>query len=844
MANNEEKLLDYLKRVTADLRQTQRRLREVEAAGGEPIAVVGMACRYPGDVRSPEDLWRLVAEGREAISEFPADRGWDLDGLFDPDPDRAGHTYTTHGGFLDRLGDFDAAFFGISPREATAMAPQQRLLLEVSWEALEHAGIDPTSLAGSRTGTFMGCNQLDYCWNVPEIPAGYEGYLTTGSAASVVSGRVAYALGLEGPAVTVDTACSSSLVALHLAGQSLRSRETSLVLAGGVAVMATPAEFVGFSEQRGLAPDGRCKPFSDDADGMSLSEGVGVLVLERLVDARRNGHRVLAVLSGSAVNSDGASNGLTAPNGPSQQRVIREALANARLTVADVDAVEAHGTGTTLGDPIEAQALMATYGRDRPADRPLRIGSIKSNVGHAQAAAGVAGVIKMIMALRHRVLPPTLNVTKPSTAVDWSAGTVSLLTEAVAWPRGGRPRRAGVSSFGISGTNAHVIVEEAPEAEPEPERSLTPEAVAGPVPWLLSARSDQALRAQAARLRDHVETAHGPYGDDAGAPASPVDVGHSLLTGRAALPHRTVVLGRDGDALRQGVAAVADGRPAPNVVSGAVLGDGRVVFVFPGQGSQWAGMAVELLDSSPVFAARVGECAAALAPHVDWSLTDVLRGVDGVPGLDRVDVVQPVLWAVMVSLAAVWRSFGVEPAAVVGHSQGEIAAACVAGALSTEDAARVVALRSRALLAISGRGGMVSVPLPADEVRARVAAYDGRVSVAALNGPAATVVSGDVDALDHLLAACEADGVRARRIDVDYASHSVHVEAIEDELARVLAGITPRPSEVPFYSTLVGEPVDTMTLDAGYWYRNLRNPVRFAPVVRRLLDDGFGIFVE
>jgi acyl transferase domain-containing protein len=848
-ASTEQRLLDYLKRVTADLRLTQRRLREREAADDEPIAVVGMACRYPGGANSSEELWQLVAEGREAISDFPADRGWNLADLFDSDPDRPGHTYVTRGGFLDRLGDFDAAFFGISPREATAMAPQQRLLLETSWHALEHAGIDPTSLAGTRTGTFVGCNQLDYCWNVPEIPAGYEGHMTTGSAAAVVSGRVAYALGLEGPAVTVDTACSSSLVALHLAVRSLRARETSLALAGGVAVMATPVEFVGFSEQRGLSQDGRCRSFSADADGMGLAEGVGVLVVERLADARRHGHRVLAVVRGSAVNQDGASNGLTAPNGPSQQRVIRDALAAARLTPDQVDAVEAHGTGTTLGDPIEAQALLATYGADRPADRPLRLGSIKSNLGHTQAAAGVAGVIKMIEALRHGVLPPTLHADAPTPAVDWSAGAVSLLTEAMPWTADGRPRRAAVSSFGISGTNAHVILEEAPDESAGSEQSGEPDEAADPsgselpaarplgsdrLPWVVSARSAEALAASAARLADGVAARQG---------VSAPDVAHSLVAGRAALSHRAVVVGADMAELSGGLAALAQGSPAGNVVSG-VAGDPRVVLVFPGQGSQWAGMAVELLDSSPVFAGRIAECEAALAPWVDWSLTSVLRGAAGAPGLDRVDVVQPVLWAVMVSLASVWQSFGVEPAAVVGHSQGEIAAACVAGALSLADGAKVVALRSQALLALAGRGGMVSVPLPVSDVEVLLKPYAGAVGVAALNGPSSTVVSGDTDALDELLAQCEADGIRAKRIAVDYASHSAHVDGLRNELLTALSDISAQISDTPFYSTVTGERLDPAHLSADYWVRNLREPVRFAPVIEDLAQRGHGLFVE
>ncbi|WP_372453071.1 type I polyketide synthase, partial [Actinomadura parmotrematis] len=633
----------------------------------------------------------------------------------------------------------------------------------------------------------------DYATDLGEVPADLEGYLGTGSSGSVASGRVSYTLGLEGPAVTVDTACSSSLVALHLAAQSLRSGESSLALAGGVAVMARPTSFVEFTRQGALAADGRCKAFADAADGTAWSEGVGVLVLERLSDARRNGHEVLAVVRGSAVNQDGASNGLTAPNGPSQERVIRQALANAGLTGADVDAVEGHGTGTRLGDPIEAQALLATYGQDRPDDQPLWLGSLKSNIGHAQAAAGAAGVIKMVQALRHRVLPATLHVDAPSSKVDWSAGAVRLLAEARDWPEVDRPRRAGVSSFGVSGTNAHVIIEQAPDAAaPGDPQAPDPDVVALP----LSARAVPALRAQAERLRDAVLDRPG---------TRLADIGSSLATTRAALHHRAVVVAGDRSEALTALGALAAGAPAPTVVTGTADVDGRTAFVFPGQGTQWAGMGADLLEASPAFAARFAECAAALAPHLDWSLTDALRGP-----LDRVDVVQPLSFAVMVALAEVWRSYGVEPDAVVGHSQGEIAAAHVAGALSLEDAARVVALRSQAIArGLAGRGGMASIALPVEDVTARLAPG---LEIAAVNGPTSAVVAGDPTALDELVAALDAEGVRARRIAVDYASHTSHVESIKDELADLLSGIAPQPARIPFFSTVEARWLDTTHL--------------------------------
>ncbi|MGO4461370.1 beta-ketoacyl synthase N-terminal-like domain-containing protein, partial [Streptomyces sp. M-16] len=648
--------------------------RHTGGPADEPIAVVAMACRFPGGTDSPEALWEVLAAGRDVTGPFPTDRGWDLEGLYDPEG-RPGTHYVRAGGFLDGATLFDPAFFGISPREAAAMDPQQRLLLETSWEALERAGFDPLALKGTDTGVFIGATFQDYGPRLHEGTESTEGYLMTGSTPSVASGRIAYTLGLEGPAVTVDTACSSSLVALHLAAQSLRQGECTLAVAGGVTVMPTPGLFVELTRQRALSADGRCKSFSADADGTGWAEGAGVLLLEKLSDARRNGHQVLAVIRGSATNQDGASNGLTAPNGPSQQRVIRQALANAGVTADTVDAVEAHGTGTKLGDPIEAHALLATYGQGRPEDRPLWLGSLKSNTGHTQQAAGVAGVIKMILALRHGILPKTLHAEERSPHIDWSAGSVELLTEARPWPAAGEtghPRRAGVSSFGISGTNAHLILEEAP-ATPEPDTE-TP-AAAGPVAWLLSAKTEGALREQAQRLRAHA-AAHPDTPDTA--------VAAALAGHRSVFPHRAAVLGTSRQELLAGLEAP--------LVSGVADAGGKTVFVFPGQGSQWAGMAVELLDSSPVFAARFAEVAGAVEAHVDWSVEGVLRG-DG--DLTRIEVLQPVLFTVMVSLAELWRAAGVVPDAVVGHSQGEIAAAVVSGALSLEDGARVVVLRSQ-----------------------------------------------------------------------------------------------------------------------------------------------------
>ena len=835
MADQLQNATEALRRALVQIDRLKNQNRSLLERSGEPIAVVGMACRYPGGVESPEGLWNMVAEGRDVVSDMPADRGWDVDGLFDPDPDAPGKSYARSGGFVDDVADFDAGFFGIAPSEALAMDPQQRMLLELSWEALERAGVDPTSLRGSATGVFAGVISGGYGMSDDAI----EGYRLTGMTSSVTSGRVAYVLGLEGPAVSIDTACSSSLVALHMAVQALRLGECDLALAGGVTVNATPTIFVEFSRHRGLAPDGRCKPYAGAADGVGWAEGGGVLAVERLSDAQRLGHPILAVVRGSAVNQDGASNGLTAPNGPSQQRVVRAALANAGLSTSQVDVVEGHGTGTPLGDPIEAQALLSTYGQDRT--RPLWLGSVKSNMGHTQAAAGVAGVIKMIEAMRHEQLPASLHVDAPSPHVDWTAGAVSLLTESQPWPAASTPRRAGVSSFGISGTNAHVILESAPDSTEapadEPAAQPVPTPAAPLLPWVLSAKSTEALHGQAARLASHL--ARHPELDDR-------DVAWTLA-GRSAFEHRAVLLGTDREQLLAGLAELTSGELGARTVTGSATPVGKVAFVFPGQGSQWVGMGLALMEASPVFAAKLAECADALSEFVDWSLLGVLSSEAGEPGLDRVDVVQPALFAIMVSLAELWRSVGVTPDAVIGHSQGEIAAAYVAGALSLRDAARVVTLRSKLLVELSGSAGMVSLACGADRARELLTGLDvdpTLADVAVVNGRSAVVVSGETSALDALTAQCEALEIRARRIDVDYASHSAQVEAIEGRLRDALADITPRSTRTAFFSTVTGDLVDTATLDADYWYRNIRQTVQFDQAVRSACTHGYRAFVE
>ncbi len=818
------------------------------SAAADDVAIVSMACRVPGGADDPQALWRLLSEGRDAVREVPPAR-WSVSGLHDPDPDAAGTAYSLRGGFLDGgIDGFDAAFFGITPREAAAMDPQQRLLLRVCWEAIERAGIVPETLSGSATGVYVGMYESGY---LSSASLGrLDGHVGTGSSGAVASGRVAYTLGLHGPAVTVDTACSSSLVALHLAARALLSGECDLALAGGVSLLVTPRAHVEFSRLRGLSPSGVCSPFSQHADGVVWAEGCGVLLLKRLRDARHDGDRILAVVKGSAINQDGRSQGLSAPNGLAQERVLRAALDAAGLAPGQIDYVEAHGTGTALGDPIEARALAAVFGPARPAGRALPIGSMKSNLGHMQAAAGIGGVIKTVLALQHGVVPASLHADTPTEHVDWPAGGIELCSAPRAWERGARPRRAGVSAFGISGTNAHVVLEEAPVDDTVPDPPQEAESPPGsPTPFPLSARSLPALRGQAERLLS-ILTSN---------PQAPLSaVAHALVRERTHFEHRAVVTARDrgellaglrvlaGDAAAQHDSAEPVAAAGANPVTGprSALSGGRLAFVFPGQGSQWPAMARDLLERDPRFADELDRCDAALRAVTDWSVLSVLRGEPGAPPLERVDVVQPVLFAVMVALAAAWRARGVRPDAVVGHSQGEVAAACVAGALSLNDAAAVVGLRSRTLTALGGSGAMAVVGLSPAAVGQRLAsAGETRVSVAAVNSGRSTVLAGDAGPLERLLAALDAEGVFTRRLAVDYASHSPHVEPVRETILEDLTDIVAEPAAIAWYSTVTGEPVSE-PVQCGYWYRNLREPVRFAATVERMIADGYRYFVE
>jgi acyl transferase domain-containing protein/acyl carrier protein len=841
----EEKLREYLKRVTVDLAETRRRLGELKDERHEPIAIIGMACRYPGGVTTPEELWQLVDGRVDAIGDFPTDRGWDLEGIYDPDPDAPNKTYVRNAGFLYDLPDFDAGFFEMSPRSALATDPQHRLLLETSWEAFERAGIDPTTLFGSRTGVFAGCMFDDYANRfLGQVPQSVEGSLFTSNAYSVLSGRIAYTFGFEGPAITLDTACSSSLVAIHLATQSLRSGESTLALAGGVTAMATPDAYIEFSRQRALSPEGRCKAFSADADGASWSEGVGILLLERLSDARRNGRRILGVLRGTAINQDGRSNGMTAPNGPAQERVIGQALADAGLIARDVDAVEAHGTGTPLGDPIEAQALIASYGQSRPADQPLWIGSVKSNLGHTQAAAGVAGVIKMLLAMRHGTLPATLHAEQASPHVDWTAGAVNLLTEAQDWPRHNHPRRAGVSSFGISGTNAHVIIEEPPAEEPAQAGS----AAAGPIvdeptAWLISARTAGSLRGQAQRLHEFA----------ASVPEIPaVDIGRALVTSRALFKHRAVVYGADRASLLANLGQYLEGSTAgtgdaSNVVSGIARDKVKLAFLCTGQGGQRPGMGRELHQRFAVFAAAFDEACAAVDPHLDRPIRELMWAEPGTAEaelLNQTRYTQPALFVYQVAAIRLLDSLGVRPDALAGHSVGEYAAAHAAGVWSLADAGRLIATRARLMHELRAPGAMVAIEASAAELQPMLAGQEWLVGLAAINSPTSVVVSGDEQTCLGLAEHWRELGRRTRRLPVSHAFHSPLMEPMIEQFAAELATVELHQPNLTTVSNLTGDADELGWADPQYWVAQIRRAVRFADTVAGLESHGITGYLE
>ena len=841
----EDELHDYLKLAVLELEKTRRRLRDAEAKTREPIAIVSMACRFPGGLNSPEDLWRAVSEGRDLVSDWPEDRGWDVDRFYDSRPDAYGKSYVRTGGFVYDATDFDAEFFGISPQEALAMDPHQRLVLESAWEAFERGGLDPSTARCTETGVFLGMIPPPYdpidTGNALVDGKDILSYLMIGRTSSVAAGRISYLFGLQGPAVTIDTACSSSLVAIHVAAQSLRSGECSLALAGGVTVLTTPMAFVGFSVNGGLARDGRCKSFAASADGTALSEGVGLLLLERLSDARKNGHPVLATVRGSAVNHGGSSNGLSAPSGLSQQRVIRRALANAGVQAAEVDVVEAHGTGTMLGDPIEAGTLIATYGQDRTEGRPLWLGSIKSNMGHAQSAAGVAGMIKMVEAMRHGIVPPTLHVDEPTPHVDWSSGNVRLATEAQPWPQNNGTRRAAVSAFGISGTNAHLILEEAHQepAATDDTTDLSPHDAAV-IPWVLTAKTAEALPMQGARLLTHLEQ---------NCDFSPVDIGFSLASSRAQFEHRAVIVGHDRDELIGGLQLLAADETASVVVRGVSGTFTKTAALFPGQDAYSGGVGKQLYASCPAYAAAFDEVCVTFNDHLEIPLRDVIFSElkSGEPTLpNQTAYAEPGLFAAEVALYRLAESLGLRPDFVMGHSFGEITAAYVAGLWSLADACDLIAERGRLMQSLPTDGAMIAVTASEDEVMPRLRELNNRARITAINGPKSLTISGEATPVAELAAMLEADGIKTTRVLGIYAFPLPCADALVAQFAQVCRRLSYHAPKIGFISGLTGKIADTNLLSSpDYWVRHLTATSRFMDGVRwARFEERINNFVE
>jgi acyl transferase domain-containing protein len=845
--NSEDKLRDYLKRTAAELDRTQQRLRELEERSSEPVAIVAMSCRYPGGVSSPEGLWRLLAGGVDAVAGFPRDRGWRVEELYHPDRAHPGTTYTRHGGFLDDVAGFDAAFFGISGREAMTMDPQQRIVLEVAWETIERAGIDPLALRGSDTGVYLG---LAYTNVAPhsDSRSSSHGHGLTGALGSVASGRISYRFGLRGPALTIDTACSSSLVAVHLACQALRQGECALALAGGISVMAEPSIFVEFARQQGLSPDGRCKSFGAGADGTGFSEGCGVLLLERLADARRASHPVLAVISGSAVNSDGASNGLSAPHGPAQEDVVRQALHNAGIKPSDVDVIEAHGTGTRLGDPIEANALIEVFAETRPPARPLLLGSIKSNIGHTQAAAGVAGISKMVLALQHDLLPRTLHASTPTPEVDWPDRAVTLLTEPVAWRRGQRPRRAGVSSFGLSGTNAHLIIEEgidtggagATQAPGDTVREIDHRAATLlTAPLLVSGVNDRAVAAQARQLHDLLTS------DSA---VELGDVAHALATTRTHFRCRAAIVADTRQEALTALDRARHGKASPHLRRGEAVPVDGVAFVFPGQGSQVPTMGRELHATFPVFATALDEVCALFGSHLGRPLRDIMFAPPGSPQgmlLGRTVYTQPALFAHHVALYRLLESFGVRPGYLIGHSIGELSAAYLAGVIELADATSLVACRAALMEELPSTGAMFAINADVARVAPFLEDKGDLVSIAAINAPDSVVLSGDTDSVVAIADRLAAEQIATRRLRVSHAYHSPQTDRILDRFQAMAERFQYRPPVLPVVSNLTGQLFDAAeAVGARYWTRHIRSTVRFADGIQTLADEGVTAYLE